>query len=120
MTTELETLPVGFAGGRPGVAAYLNHGRWVADCATWPGCPGAVEYAVPEGDLHQCNVCGRSAGLEWPDSEFLAGLAEVMAVRPFENRNWYPAGHPRGEANGTVTGQSLDDLAVENRENGVG
>lgn len=107
------------AGQKAGrTSAYLNAGRWICDCSDWPDCDGAIEYIPPAGtDLHRCNVCGRWARIDWPVS--LAEIQNLMELRPVPNRNWYPAGHPRGVADELETGQTLEDLRKENRNHGI-
>ncbi len=109
--------------------AYVNHGRWVAECAT-PGCPGAERkwpgFAVKEttvvdpltgnrftrlfgisadGWLH-CANCGQLSRVQFPSEA--DQIEEVLSMRPVpETRNWMP-------------GETLADLTAENEAHGVG
>ncbi len=80
--------------------AYLNHGRWVADCPD-PDCAGA-ELAR---DVFVCSNCKRMATVVWPDNKSL--IDDTTAARSVpETRNWVP-------------GETIDDLHQENLMNGV-
>lgn len=84
---------------RPGgrVAAYANHGRWVADCP----CGGAE--LVGDGDM-VCGSCGLVHEVDWPeDRKRIEGL---LRVRPALNQNWLP-------------GETVEMLAAENIDSGV-
>ena len=81
-------------------AAYLNQGRWVADCPD-PDCAGA-ELAR---DMFVCSNCKRVAKVEWPDNKKLIDDMTVVRSVP-ETRNWLP-------------GETLDDLHRENEMHGV-
>lgn len=83
--------------------AYVNHGRWVADCPT-AGCGGAM--LVLKGGEFLCGTCfnaeigGEYRPIVWPDD---AGEIEsLLVVRPLPvHMNWRP-------------GETLADLAAEN------
>lgn len=83
--------------------AYVNHGRWVADCPT-PGCGGAM--LVLRGGEFLCGTCfnaeigGEYRPIEWPaDPEAIEAL---LVVRPLPvHMNWAP-------------GEPLAVLAAEN------
>jgi hypothetical protein len=96
------------------VAAYYNHGRWVVDCPH-DGCTSAL--AIESGGGVTCAAppagCGRRYQVEWPPDA--AAIERVLAVRPEQNRNWFPEGHPLAEAVGWPTGQTPDDLQEETR-----
>ena len=81
--------------------AYVNHGRWVADCEA---CRSALR--VSPGDEFTCLECGHhDADVFWPDD--WADIDAVLALRPsILNRNWLP-------------GETLDDLRAENLEHGL-
>jgi hypothetical protein len=89
--------------------AYYNHGRWVADCPH-EGCFSAL--AVEGGGSATCAVppsgCGRRYEVEWPGNA--AAIERALAVRPEENRNWFPEGHPLATEVGWPTGQSVEEL----------
>ena len=101
--------------------AYVNHGRWVADCAV---CPSAllvkplVGDVWPQGDpkagqrwskadpfVCQDVLCGAVSELVWPDE--LGPVEALLRERPQpSNRNWHP-------------GETAGDLLAENIEHGV-
>ncbi len=87
------------------IHAYVNHGRWVADC---PGCN--VGLQLPRGPRqvkagfvlvgNQCVACGTSVRIVWPDDADL--IDGALNIRPlWVNRNWYPS-------------ESVADLLAEN------
>lgn len=100
--------------------AYINHGRWVADCPR-DLCTYAFELA-PEQATYVCRTrqgkgCGMEAPIEWPPNadEIWAELER----RPVESvRNWFPSGHPLAVAAGLPHGQTVADLAAEFAANG--
>lgn len=96
--------------------AYVNHGRWVADC-TRAHCANAEELAPRQGTFH-CSNCLQVAEIEWPaDAD---DIWAVLGLRPVpQTRNWFPAGHDLALRSGTPHGQSVADLQDENREYGV-
>jgi hypothetical protein len=60
-------------------------------------------------------ACGRSYAVVWPgESDFTDEHRAALAERPRPNQNWYPAGHPIGDALGW-SGQSADDIKAETR-----
>lgn len=69
--------------------AYVNHGRWVADC---PGGCGGAELA--HDDVFMCRECGnvvtrhRPIALVWPAEEDVRAIEAALVVRPVLNRNW--------------------------------
>jgi hypothetical protein len=108
---ELDALPAPGADldGMAGVAAYVNHGRWVADCPS-EGCGGALELAQLASFL--CPACLNAGSghqwqpVRWPPEQ--PDIEAVLGVRPLlSNRNWRP-------------GESIADLERENAENGMG
>ena len=82
--------------------AYMNHGRWVADCAT-PYCPEA--HLVTPGDRFNCGNCGESFRVSWPLCK--TQIERVLETRPVpQTRNW-------------LVGESVSDLRNENLRHGV-
>ena len=82
--------------------AYINHGRWVADC---PHCTSA-RMVEPEQDEFLCldDQCHRVSRLVWPAQR--PEIERILLARPnAKNRNWYPH-------------ESLAQLRAENREHG--
>lgn len=107
--------------------AYVNHGRWLADCPT--GCNAAMDTTVGETG-YLCGVpyegriiggCGASAPLVWPEDP--NAITAALSVRPTANRHWAPAGHrqtyvsytPDGRliAEAYPNGQTVADLIAE-------
>lgn len=83
--------------------AYVNHGRWVADCPT-PFCTGAVVLLT--GSPFLCGNClnaecgFRYRLVSWPAER--GEIEEILSTRLLpENANWYP-------------GETLERLTVEN------
>jgi hypothetical protein len=104
--------------------AYLNHGRWVADCPE-PGCTDArlvyevhPKTGVPTGRKLTEDVCanGHRFELVMPPAEFEAQVTAAVAERVDADKGWYPRGHQRAMLAGLPTGQSIDDLVRENHE----
>lgn len=93
--------------------AYVNHGRWVADCPRkFCGNAFALE---PRQPLYQCmgqGGCGMVAMLTWPaDAQ---EIWDALQKRPVPTtRNWYPHGHPVAEQCGLPTGQTAKELLDE-------
>lgn len=79
------------------IPAYVNHGRWVADCP----CGGAE--LVAEGRRMVCGSCGLNSPVTFP-----ANTDEIERVlhdrRDTAARNWYP-------------GETVEMLEAENMEN---
>ena len=86
--TRIRVPPGARAGGT--ARAYVNHGRWVADCEQ-PYCNGA-ESLEPRQALVHCSNCHWEGMVQWPpDAD---AIWEVLAVRPVpQTRNWFPSGH---------------------------
>lgn len=80
------------------VHAYVNHDRWVADCA----CNGA-ELVTP-GHKMLCGSCGAESEVVFPDAP--AEIEALLEKRPTLNRNWKP-------------GETVDDLQAQNIEHGI-
>lgn len=74
---------------RTAAFAYVNHGRWVADCPA--GCGGAE---LARDDVFMCRECGnittrhQPVPLVWPSDEDVRAIEAALVVRPFLNRNW--------------------------------
>jgi hypothetical protein len=97
----------GVAVGTPHAVAYVNHGRWLADCPF--GCGGArmVQPNVP----FWCVFCGnagaggQSVPVDWPGDP--AAIEAVLKLRDLERfRNWFPW-------------ETVTNLRNENRDHGV-
>lgn len=97
----------------PGVAlkaahaiAYVNHGRWLADC---PFNCGGARMVQPNVDFW-CVFCGnadaggQSVPVDWPGNP--DQIEEVLKYRQLERyRNWTP-------------GETIAKLREENQDNG--
>lgn len=96
--------------------AYLNWGRWVADCPVL-GCTSAVGLDHRQTMAH-CAECHQVATVEWPDN--VPDLERVLWQRPEPgNRNWFPADHPMAIRGGLPHGQTVADLETESTKHGV-
>lgn len=87
------TVKPGFA-PPPAVVAYVNYGKWVADC---PDCRGA-ELVDPEEPIFFCLGCfnreaeNRFRRVIFPPAKFRNEIENALLDRPaLENRNWYPS-----------------------------
>lgn len=108
----------------PVAVAYVNHGRWVADCPF--GCGGA-ELAREEWFI--CREClnygcaGARLALVWPAEEDIGAIEAALVVRPLIHRNWDPIeslGFLLAEnvAHGlfdTITGEVAGDIGADQR-----
>lgn len=68
------------------VTAYVNQGRWVADC---PECNGGIA-CWPEHDHGACLDCGRVYKVTFPTAASIAKAEKALSRRPPANRNWRP------------------------------
>lgn len=96
--------------------AYVNHGRWVADCPR-PYCGNAVALEPRQTTFH----CGSAGGCQliaevvWPSDA--DEIWAALAVRPVPTtRNWAPAGHRQALACHVPDGQTVADLVAETAE----
>lgn len=98
------------------VAAYVNHGRWVANCCR-EYCNNALELE-PRQARFQCRNCGIVAGVVWPpDADEIWAALERRPVP--QTRNWFPADHDLAVRAGCPHGQTVADLLAENEQHGV-
>ena len=102
--------------------AYLNHGRWVAECVCggaerlWPGGQiqtdpeTGAQYGLTNDGRMICGnkeFCGIETEVAFPTDDECAAIVQLLAVRPVPStRNWLP-------------GEPVADLAAENVEHGV-
>ena len=97
---------------------FHNHGRWVVRCPLMDpkvgGPCGGARQVQPGDQAFFCPSCenkqanGKPVRTVWPPEELRQGVERALSLRPLEeNRNWVP-------------GESVDDLARENRMHGVG
>lgn len=85
------------AGTNPGpdtaISAYVNHGRWIAEC---PDCKNA-QLACKTDHRFLCNECGNVAvdnlwrAVIWPAN--VEGIESMLESRPRVNQNWVPGEH---------------------------
>lgn len=98
------------------VLAYVNHGRWVADCSR-EHCANAMELA-PGQLAFACSNCQWVVDIVWPDDA--DEIWQVLQRRPVpQTRNWFPRDHPLALAARCPHGQSVRDLVDENAEHGI-
>lgn len=93
--------------------AYVNHGRWVADC---PGldCASALVLQPRQG-VYQCPDCWTVAPVDWPaDAD---DIWSALSPRPPARRNWYPASHDLAVRFNLPHGQTPAELRTETAEN---
>ena len=84
------------------VVAYINHGRWVADCAK---CPGA-ERVDPDDDFFACLSCGVVSDTTFPTAKERDAIEKALCLRSLDvTRNWLP-------------GESVESLTTETAERG--
>jgi hypothetical protein len=81
--------------------AYVNHGRWVADCA----CNGG-ELVAP-GERMLCGSCGAWNTVTFPGPKTRTNIEAALQLRPPFHQNWYPD-------------ETVDELTAQNIENGIG
>jgi hypothetical protein len=90
-------------------AAYINEGRWIADCPT--GCGGSM-LVTPVDPNYFCTECGHGwFPIEFPSIRNRRYLEAVLMKRPLDggvpkNRNWLPH-------------ETLDDLKAQNAARGI-
>jgi hypothetical protein len=85
------------------IRAYVNHGRWLADCVC-----GAGVAVDPAWDRAYCYDCLRIFRVTWPPDRKLAWIETILAARPLaQHQNWWPT-------------ESVAQLARENGEHGLG
>jgi hypothetical protein len=100
-------LPAGWEGRstlidtKTAVSAYVSADRWVADC---PHCSGGIA-AWSENPRGACLSCGRIYRIRFPKAR--RKIETVLAKRRPANRHW-------------LLGETVDQLAVENLEHGMG
>lgn len=84
--------------------AYVNHGRWVADCPAADctrcrGRCGAALNLLPESHFwcpccHNVELGGRWRRVQWPPATTHRALEHELVKRPtLQHRNWEPGRH---------------------------
>lgn len=92
--------------------AYVNHGRWVADC---PAEDGAAVLLAPRQGSIVCPKCYAIWEIEWPSNPDEIMNALEKRANP-QNRNWYPIGHVLALRGNKPHGQSVADLLEEQQQ----
>lgn len=95
--------------------AYVNFGRWIADCPV--NCGSALQLQPGQSMFH-CPECTFITEVEWPDNadEIWEALNDRYAKR---NRNWFPSDHELALRSGSPHGQTVAELRAETEENQV-
>ena len=103
------TLPASTAVAATPMDAYINHGRWVAECGN---CETAV--VVDDGDLFfWCPRCG--SGDVWTPIALPSDRSDIEA-QLLRRNGWRGTGKTRN----WVPGETVADLIAENRAHGIG
>lgn len=89
--------------------AYVNHGRWVADCPAECGCALRLD---PQQASFACPECYTITEIEWPDNP--DAIWQALLERPkVRNRNWFPASHELAIRANLPHGQTAAELLKE-------
>jgi hypothetical protein len=92
--------------------AYVNHGRWVADCPV--DCGAALRLDWGEVNFY-CPECMTISTVDWPVN--VSGIWDALAKRRNpKTRNWYPPEHPVALKGNIPHGQTVRDLEDETKE----
>ncbi len=98
--------------------AYVNFGRWIADCPL--GCGGAQQLE-PNQTSFFCSPpagCGHMSTVEWPSSP--DSIWDALMERPMpKTRNWFPEDHELAIRANCPHGQTAKQLREEASENEV-
>jgi hypothetical protein len=92
--------------------AYVNWGRWVAECPA-DGCHDARELVAGQASV-RCAL-GHTSPVKWPGgAQAVTAITNALNKRPDDkNRNWFPGGHPVAAALNAPTDQTPADLDAE-------
>lgn len=94
---------------KPFALAYINWGRWVAECPA--GCGFALVLSPGQSTLH-CRECNSLTRVSWPfDADALMAALEVRPDK--RNRNWFPVNHDLALRFNLPHGQSVAELHEE-------
>lgn len=92
--------------------AYVNYGRWVADCPVDCGCALALQ---PGQAIFSCVECHTVTQIDWPGNP--DEIWEALSKRPApRTRNWYPEGHDLAVRANVPHGQTVKELEDETAE----
>lgn len=104
--------------------AYLNYGRWVADCpadgctdarAVYPTDASGVPSSKPI--LDQACAAGHAFRITMPPAQLEAQIVAAVADRAVDgDKAWFPPGHEWATGAGFPTGQSPADLVKEGEQ----
>lgn len=96
--------------------AYVNFGRWIADCPLDCGNAMALQPRQTTFCCQTSGGCGHIASVEWPEDA--DGIWEALEERRApKNRNWFPKSHPLALKAGCPNGQTAQELRDETSEN---
>lgn len=84
---------------RKTIVVFVSGGKWIGDC---PECNGGVA-AWPFHEKGCCLDCGTIFRLEYPPVDEVEEIAQLLARRPEQHRNYHPH-----------QGETIDDLRREN------
>lgn len=91
--------------------AYVNHGRWVAECPV--DCGGAVSLE-PNQPLMHCTECKNIAPVQWPSEA--QEIWDALSERPIpRTRNWFPKGHTLALRAHCPSGETAAELQFETK-----
>lgn len=96
----------------PQARAYVNHGRWVADCPV--GCGSAMKLDPGEVSFY-CPECHTISSVDWPQNADDIWEELQKRVNP-KTRNWYPEDHDVAVRGRLPHGQTVKELAEEREE----
>lgn len=81
------------------VRAYVNRGRWVADC----DCAGGIA-CWDQLETGTCADCGAEYPVEWPEPDARAAAEATLSARAKAiHRNWLPWKEPLPELEAETT-----------------
>lgn len=93
--------------------AYVNFGRWIADCPMDCGSALQLQNGQP---VYHCIECGFDTEIEWPNN--VAEIWDALSERPAKrNRNWFPKDHHLALRSFSPHGQTAQELRDETEEN---
>lgn len=81
------------------VLAYINHGRWVADCV----CNGSE---LIDGPVMVCGSCGMETPVKYPGPKTRKRIEDALSVRNQRLQNWHPD-------------ETIDELIAQNIDHGI-
>lgn len=92
--------------------AYVNHGRWIADC---PADCGSARQLQPGEHMYQCGECLLVCTVDWPDDA--DDIWEALMERPIPKfRNWFPHQHDLALRANLPHGQTPAELREETKD----